>query len=102
MVVIDSHLDLAWNAVNWNRDLSLSVAAIRGAEAAMKEERRGHNTVTFPEMRKGEVAACLATLLARSTGRARKSPRQWRAGSSVITVSRSVPGGCACLRIGQP
>ena len=68
MVVIDSHLDLAWNAVNWNRDLSLSVAEIRRSEAGMKEERRGHNTVTFPEMRKGEVAVCLATLLARSSG----------------------------------
>lgn len=68
MLIIDSHLDLAWNAVNWNRDLTRSVAEIRASEAAMKEERRGHNTVAFPEMRKGQVAVSLATLLARGSG----------------------------------
>jgi membrane dipeptidase len=68
MMVIDSHLDLAWNAVNWDRDLTRSVNEIRASEASMKEERRGHNTVAFPEMRKGQVGVCLATLLARGSG----------------------------------
>ena len=52
MMVIDSHLDLAWNAVNWNGDLTRPVSEIRASEAGMKDERRGHNTVAFPEMRK--------------------------------------------------
>ena len=68
MIIIDSHLDLAWNALNWNRDLTQPVAEIRRLEAQMKEEHRGGNTVSFPEMRKGEVAICLATLLARASG----------------------------------
>jgi len=34
----------------------------------MNEEHREANTVCFPEMRKGEVAICLATVLARSSG----------------------------------
>ncbi len=68
MIVIDSHLDLAWNAVNWNRELTLSVYDIRRMESGMKEERRGANTVALPEMRIGEVAVCLATVLARSSG----------------------------------
>jgi len=68
MIVIDAHLDLAWNALNWNRDLTRPVSEIRMAEAGMKERGRGANTVAFPEMRQGEVAVCLATLLARSTG----------------------------------
>jgi membrane dipeptidase len=67
MIVIDSHLDLAWNALNWNRDLTLPVAEIRRLEAGMNEERRGANTVALPEMRKGDVAVCLATLLARAS-----------------------------------
>jgi membrane dipeptidase len=67
MIVFDSHLDLAWNALNWNRDLRLPVERIRRAEAGMGEEHRGANTVSFPEMRRGEVAICLATVLARST-----------------------------------
>ncbi len=68
MIVIDGHLDLSWNALNWNRDLTLAVPQIRSAEVGMKEQGRGKNTVAFPEMRKGEVAVCLATLLARASG----------------------------------
>ena len=68
MIVIDGHLDLSWNALNWCRDLTLPVEEIRRSEAGMKELHRGANTVCFPEMRKGEVAICLATLMARSSG----------------------------------
>jgi membrane dipeptidase len=67
MIVVDSHLDLAWNALNWNRDLTLPVEEIRRSEADIAEYRRGANTVCFPEMRKGNVAICLATILARCT-----------------------------------
>ena len=68
MIVIDAHLDLSWSALNWNRDLTLTVPEIRRTEMGMKESHRGKNTVSFPEMRKGEVAVCLATSLARSSG----------------------------------
>lgn len=68
MIVIDAHLDLSWSALNWNRDLTLTVPEIRRTEMGMKEHHRGKNTVSFPEMRKGKVAVCLATLLARSSG----------------------------------
>lgn len=67
MFIVDSHLDLAWNALNWNRDLRLSVGEIRHSEAGMSDRHRGANTVCFPEMRRGEVVMCLATILARST-----------------------------------
>lgn len=69
MIIIDSHLDLSWNAVNWNRDLRLSVQEIRRMEAGLPEAHRGANTVCFPELRRGEVAICLATVLARATTR---------------------------------
>ena len=67
MIIVDSHLDLAWNALNWNRDLSLPIEAMRKAEAELDEAHRGANTVSFSEMRRGEVAICLATILARAT-----------------------------------
>ena len=67
MLVFDAHLDLAWNALNWGRDLTLPVEDIRRSEAGMKDLHRGANTVCFPEMRKGEVAVSLATVLARSS-----------------------------------
>ena len=67
MIIVDSHLDLAWNALNWNRDLTRSVPEIRSSEAGMVGQGRGRNTVSFPEMRQGEVALCLATVLARAS-----------------------------------
>ena len=59
MLVIDAHLDLSYNALNWNRDLTLSVADIRRQESGMTEKGRGTNTVAFPELRAGEVGVCL-------------------------------------------
>ena len=77
MIVVDSHLDLAWNALNWNRDLTQPVEEIRRAEAGMPDRRRGSNTVCFPEMRRGDVAICLATILARCT-KANQELLDWR------------------------
>lgn len=67
MIVIDSHLDLAWNALNWGRDLTLPIEEIRKSEAGEHDYHRGQNTVCFPAMRQGEVAVCLATVLARAS-----------------------------------
>ena len=69
MLIVDAHLDLAWNAVQGNRNLELPVHTIRAQEQSQTGPGRGQNTVAFPEMRDGRVALCFATLLARSTGR---------------------------------
>ena len=66
MLVFDAHLDLAWNAIDWNRDLTLPVAQIREHERGVTGVARGANTVSFPEMRRGEVGISIATLLARA------------------------------------
>src|SRR5690606_25881404 len=68
MLIADAHLDLAWNALQWNRDLTRSVYAIRAREAGVAGKGRGQNTVALPELRAGRVALCFGTLLARSTG----------------------------------
>jgi len=65
MLLIDGHLDLAMNALIWNRDLTQNVYEIRRREAGMPQQGRGMGTVAFPEMRKGEVGVCLATIIAR-------------------------------------
>jgi membrane dipeptidase len=67
MLTIDSHLDLAMNALEWNRDLNLDVHAIRKAEAGMTQKGRARGTVTLPELRKAEVAVSLATVIDRTT-----------------------------------
>ncbi len=69
MLLIDAHLDLSWNALQWNRNLLQSVYTIRAQEQALDGKGRGVNTVAFPEMRQGRVALSFVTMLARSTGR---------------------------------
>ena len=65
-LIIDSHLDLAWSAVFFNRDLTRDVADIRAAEAGMTDEpSRGRNTLTLPELKRAGIRLCIATLLAR-------------------------------------
>jgi membrane dipeptidase len=68
MLIVDAHLDLSWNALQWNRDLTRSAHTIRTQENTAPGKGRGLGTVAFPEMREGRVALCFATVLARSTG----------------------------------
>ena len=68
MLIVDAHLDLSWNALQWDRDLQQPVAAIRAAEHGQPGAGRGQGTVSLPEMRRGRVALCFGTLIARSTG----------------------------------
>ena len=67
MIIFDAHLDLAWNALDWNRNLARPVAEIRRREQdrASLGKGQGYNTVSFPALRQGKVAVFIATLLAR-------------------------------------
>ena len=69
MLIVDAHLDLSMNALQWNRDLLASVYTIRTQENYTPGKGRGRGTVAYPEMRRGRVAVSFATLIARSTGR---------------------------------
>ncbi|MGH8020065.1 MAG: dipeptidase [Opitutaceae bacterium] len=65
--MIDAHLDLAFNALYFNRDLLASIADVRESERGMDDElARGRSTVTLPELRRSRVFLCVATLLCRS------------------------------------
>ena len=45
--IIDAHLDLSWSALQWSRDLTQPLDAVRAAEAHMTDHRgRGRGTVT--------------------------------------------------------
>ena len=65
MIIIDSHLDLAMNALTLNRDLTQSVSEIRRIEAGTSGSGRGAGTVAFSEMRAGKIALSFATVFAR-------------------------------------
>ena len=66
MLIIDAHLDLAMNALEWNRDLTRPVEEIRARERTLADKPdRGKGTVSFAEMRRGGVGLCVATQIAR-------------------------------------
>ena len=69
-LTIDLHLDLAWDALFWNRDLTLTAAQVRAAEESEPAQvaegfDTGLCTVTFPEMRRGRVGLMLSTIMSR-------------------------------------
>jgi len=66
MLIIDAHLDLAMNALEWNRDLKQTIKKIRDREKVMTDKPdRGKSTVCFPELRKGNIGLVVATQIAR-------------------------------------
>ena len=64
-LIFDAHLDLAWNALQYDRDQRLDVMQMRSLESHMITDTRGQCTVSLPAMRQGGVTLCCATLLAR-------------------------------------
>lgn len=66
MFIIDAHLDLAMNAMEWNRDLTQSIQQIREREKDLRDKPdRGNGTVCLPELRKGNTGLVVATQIAR-------------------------------------
>lgn len=66
MLIFDAHLDLAMNALEWNRDFREPIDRIRERDRHYDDKKdRGKGTVCFPEMRCGQVGICVATQIAR-------------------------------------
>src|SRR5215210_4339581 len=67
MLVVDAHLDLAMNALMWNRDLAISAQETRRIEReeGFTEKGRAAGTVGFPDLRAGEIGLVFATVIAR-------------------------------------
>ncbi len=65
-MTIDLHLDLAMNAMEWNRDLRLPVSVINEREKGLTDKPdRGNATVSFPALREAGINLVVATQLAR-------------------------------------
>ena len=65
-LLIDAHLDIAWNALSYDRDQLLSIQDLRAGESHLSGKSRGNCTVSLPEMRNGGIGLCLATILSRA------------------------------------
>ncbi|WP_299537522.1 membrane dipeptidase [Ulvibacterium sp.] len=75
MFIFDAHLDLAMNALEWNRDLTWTVDEIRKSEVGMTDKPdRAKNMVSLNAMRRGNIGICVATQIARYVKKNRKIP----------------------------
>jgi membrane dipeptidase len=65
MLIFDAHLDMAWNATEWNRDLMLPVETIRKFERQFTDIVPGDCTCSWVELKRGRVGLTICTLLPR-------------------------------------
>ncbi|MEB2786286.1 dipeptidase [Algoriphagus persicinus] len=66
MFTIDAHLDLSMNALEWNRDLTLTVSEINAREKGLTDKPdRGNAVVSLPALREGTIGLVVATQIAR-------------------------------------
>lgn len=70
MFIVDAHLDLSMNALEWNRDLRSSIQEINDREKNLTDKPdRGLATVSLEELRKGNIGLVVATQIARYVAR---------------------------------
>lgn len=64
-LIVDAHLDLAFCALQMNRDLTQPAAVVRTHDSPGTLESYGSCTVTLPELRRGRVGVVCATVMSR-------------------------------------
>ena len=65
ILIVDSHLDLAFSAIQVNRDLTQPAATVRTHDREPVMRSFGSCTVTLPELRKGHVGIVFGTVMSR-------------------------------------
>ena len=89
-LILDAHLDLALNAIEWNRDLTRPLDDIRQREAHLRDKPdRGHGTVCLPEMRRARIGVCVATQLARLEHDAYSPVFGWRSPAQAWAMTQA-------------
>jgi membrane dipeptidase len=89
-LIFDAHLDLAMNAMEWNRDLTQSIDELRRREEGMQDKPdRGHGTVSLPEMRRAGIGLCVATQLARVNHNAFSPIFGWRSPAQAWSMTQA-------------
>ncbi|MEO6245080.1 MAG: peptidase M19, partial [Opitutaceae bacterium] len=89
-LIFDAHLDLAMNAIEWNRDLTRPLAELRQREAHLRDKPdRGHGTVCLPELRRARIAVCVATQLARLEHDAYSPVFGWRSPAQAWAMTQA-------------
>src|SRR5689334_12621271 len=90
MTIFDAHLDLAMNAIEWNRDLTRPLNEIRKTEAHLTDKPdRGRGTVSLPELRRANVGMCVGTLIARIEMNAWSPVAGWRSPAQAWSMTQA-------------
>ncbi len=85
-LILDTHLDLSMNAMEWNRDLRWSVEDIRLSEMGMDDKPdRAKNTVSLPALREGNIGIIVATQIARYVKQGSSIPG-WNSQETVVII----------------
>ena len=92
-LIVDLHLDLAWDALYWNRDLTLTAKEVREQEENEPPQvSPGHScgscTTTFPELRRGGVGVILSTIMSRVQPRSGRMKDGMRTQAQSIAIGR--------------
>lgn len=92
-LVVDLHQDLAWDALFWNRNLTLTPKEVREQEAnefpqVASDFSCGSCTITFPELRRGRVGIILSTIMSRINQRGKKMRDGMRTQEQAIAMGR--------------
>lgn len=66
MRLFDGHLDMALNALDWEREQTWTVEHIRQREAGGAPDDRGISSVSLPELKRGGTAVVVSTVIARA------------------------------------
>jgi membrane dipeptidase len=82
LLIADSHLDLAFNAIQLKRDLTASVANVRAHDPEPLMRSFGTCTVTLAELRKGGVGLVFGTVMSRI------DPNDGRTGTGMYVQSQ--------------
>jgi membrane dipeptidase len=106
ILIIDGHLDMAYNALFHRRDLTQSVRELRDREGGVRGSLSGHPdslekhrrtdipnpgiaTVTLPEMRKGRVGIMVSSIMCRVQAPGPRSHNAVRTQSAAWAVGQS-------------
>ena len=75
MFIIDAHLDLSMNALEWNRDLRRPIAEINRREIGLTDKPdRAKGVCSLPELRRGNIGLVVATQIGRYVARGNPLP----------------------------
>ncbi len=89
-MIFDAHLDLAMNAIEWNRDLTQPLADIRARESHRTDRPdRGRGTVCLPELRRGGIRLVVATLIARVEHNAYSPVAGWASSAQAWAMTQA-------------